>query len=217
MIQCLRAKTQDAGNLKTTKEQTVIVEEKFIRIEPANSEINYVPANNPTVVYGAWPYPAYPPNNYYQPGYVASSMFWFAAGVGMSTAWGYAWGNNDYRGGNVNIDNSRNTNINRNIDRGKYTCQLPSGGRGNWQHNPEHPKAFPIVTKELRRSLTARAPMTRLNHASSFVDEQNNEGKISVEEILATVAPAKGKGWAAVAEWLIAPARANWVAGVARE
>lgn len=139
-IQSLRAKAQAAGNLKTTKEQTVIVEEKIIRIEPASPQVIYVPAYNPTVVYGAWPYPAHPPYYYYPPGYVASSAFWFAAGVGMSAAWGYAWGHNDYHGGNVNIDNSRNTNINRNIDRGKYSSQLPSGGRGNWQHNPEHRK-----------------------------------------------------------------------------
>ena len=60
-IQSLRAKAQASGNLKTTKEQTVIVEEKIIKIEPANPQVIYVPTYNPTVVYGAWPYPAYPP------------------------------------------------------------------------------------------------------------------------------------------------------------
>ena len=73
-IQSLRAKAQASGNLKTTKEQTVIVEEKIIKIEPANPQVIYVPSYNPTVVYGAWPYPAYPPYSYYPPGYVASSM-----------------------------------------------------------------------------------------------------------------------------------------------
>ncbi|HMF50189.1 MAG TPA: DUF3300 domain-containing protein, partial [Candidatus Saccharimonadales bacterium] len=82
-VQSLRAKAQAAGNLKTTKEQTVIVEQKIIRIEPASPQVIYVPAYNPTVVYGAWPYPAYPPY-YYPPGYVAArSAFWFAAGVGL--------------------------------------------------------------------------------------------------------------------------------------
>src|SRR6266540_4329282 len=119
-IQSLRAKAQASGNLKTTNEQTVIVEEKIIKIEPANPQVVYVPSYNPTVVYGAWPYPAYPPYTYYPPGYVASSMMAFGAGMAMGAAWGYAWGNNDYNGGNVKIDNSRNTNINNNIDRGKY-------------------------------------------------------------------------------------------------
>lgn len=139
-IQSLRAKAQASGNLNTTKEQTVIVEEKIIKIEPANPEVIYVPTYNPTVVYGAWPYPAYPPYYYYPPGYMAGSAFWFAAGVGLGAAWGYAWGGANWGGGNVDIDVDRNFNSNRNIDRGKYASQLPSGGRGNWQHNPEHRK-----------------------------------------------------------------------------
>ena len=139
-IQSLRAKAQAAGNLKTTKEQTVIVEEKIIKIEPVNPQVIYVPTYNPTVVYGAWPYPAYPPYSYYPPGYVASSMMWFGAGMAMGAAWGYAWGNSNWHGGDVNINNSRNTNINNNIDRSKYAKQQPSGGQGKWQHNAEHRK-----------------------------------------------------------------------------
>jgi len=143
-IQSLRAKAQASGNLKTTKEQTVVVEEKIIKIEPANPQVIYVPTYNPTVVYGAWPYPAYPPYYYYPPGYVAGSAFWFAAGVGMGMAWGYAWGNCNWHGGDVDIDVNRNFNSNRNIDRGKYAQNLPSrggqAGRGQWQHNPEHRK-----------------------------------------------------------------------------
>jgi hypothetical protein len=144
-IQSLRAKAQAAGNLKTTKEQTVIVEEKIIKIEPANPQVIYVPTYNPTVVYGAWPYPAYPPYYYYPPGYVASSMMWFGAGMALgaafSGAWGYGWGNCDYHGGSVKIDNSRNFNFSgNNIDRGKYANQLPAGGKGDFRHNPEHRK-----------------------------------------------------------------------------
>src|SRR5688572_2310860 len=143
-IQGLRAKAQAAGNLKTTKEQTVIVEEKIIKIEPANPQVIYVPTYNPTVVYGAWPYPAYPPYYYYPPGYVASSMMMFGAGMAMGAAWGYAWGNSNWGGGDVDIDVNRNFNSNRNIDRGKYAQNLPSrggqAGRGQWQHNAEHRK-----------------------------------------------------------------------------
>ena len=71
-IQRLRSKAQAQGNLKTTKEQTVIVEQPVsveqpaaqttvIKIEPTNPQVVYVPTYNPTVVYGAWPYPTYPP------------------------------------------------------------------------------------------------------------------------------------------------------------
>ncbi|HEU4345359.1 MAG TPA: DUF3300 domain-containing protein [Candidatus Binatia bacterium] len=145
-IQSLRAKAQASGNLQTTKEQTVIVEEKIIKIEPANPQVVYVPTYNPTVVYGAWPYPAYPPYYYYPPGYVASSMMWFGAGVAMGAAWGYAWGNCNWHGGDVDVDVDRNTNINRNINRDQAKQKLQERGQvnqrgqGKWQHNPEHRK-----------------------------------------------------------------------------
>jgi Protein of unknown function (DUF3300) len=145
-IQKLRAKAQASGNLKTTEEQTVIVEEKIIKIEPANPQVVYVPTYNPTVVYGAWPYPAYPPYYYYPPGYVASSMFAFGAGVAMSAAWGYAWGSCNWGGGDVDVDVNRNTNINNNINRDQAKQklqergQLNQKGQGKWQHNPEHRK-----------------------------------------------------------------------------
>lgn len=145
-IQSLRAKAQASGNLKTTKEQTVIVEEKIIKIEPANPQVVYVPTYNPTVVYGAWPYPAYPPYSYYPPGYVAGSMFAFGAGVAMGAAWGYAWGNSNWGGGNVDVDVNRNTNINNNINRDQAKQKMQERGQGNqrgqgnFQHNPEHRK-----------------------------------------------------------------------------
>ncbi len=123
-IQSLRAKAQAAGNLKTTKEQTVIVEQKIIKIEPASPQVIYVPTYNPTVVYGVWAYPAYPPYYYYPPGYVATTAaFSFAAGVAMGAAGGYAWGNTNWSGGDVHINNSQNININNNINRQNYNSQ----------------------------------------------------------------------------------------------
>src|SRR5882672_10709161 len=145
-IQSLRAKAQAAGNLKTTKEQTVIVEEKIIKIESASPQVVYVPTYNPTVVYGAWPYPTYPPYSYYPPGYVATSMFAFGAGVAMGAAWGYAWGNSNWGGGNVDVDVNRNTNINNNINRDQAKQkmqergQINQKGQGKWQHSPENRK-----------------------------------------------------------------------------
>jgi hypothetical protein len=145
-IQSLRAKAQAAGNLKSTKEQNVIVEEKIIKIESTSPQVVYVPTYNPTVVYGAWPYPAYPPYYYYPPGYVATSMFAFGAGVAMGAAWGYAWGNCNWGGGDVDVDVNRNTNINNNINRDQAKQKLQDRGQvnqkgqGKWQHNPENRK-----------------------------------------------------------------------------
>jgi Protein of unknown function (DUF3300) len=145
-VQALRAKAQAAGNLASTKEQNVIVEEKIIKIESTSPQVVYVPTYNPTVVYGAWPYPASPPYYYYPPGYVASSAMWFGAGVAMGAAWGYAWGNANWNGGDVDIDVDRNTNINRNINRDQAKQKLQERGQvnqkgqGKWQHNPENRK-----------------------------------------------------------------------------
>ncbi len=54
-VQKLRAKAEAEGNLKTTKEQKVVVEKEtqIIVIESASPKVVYVPTYNPTVVYGA--------------------------------------------------------------------------------------------------------------------------------------------------------------------
>ena len=138
-IQRLRFRAQEAGNLNTTKEQKVVVQEKVIVIEPANPQVVYVPTYNPTVVYGAWPYPAYPPYYYYPPGYVASTAFFsFATGVALGAAWGYAWGGCNWHSHKVTYNYNQNININRNINRDRYVTNLPAGGRGDWRHNPQH-------------------------------------------------------------------------------
>ena len=144
-VQKLRAKAEAEGNLKTTKEQKVVVEKETqtIVIESASPEVVYVPTYNPTVVYGTWPYPAYPPYYYYPPGYAAgAALFSFGVGVAVGAAWGYAWGNCNWRGGDVNVNVNRNTNFNNNIDRSKYQNKVSNreGGRGSWKHNPEHRK-----------------------------------------------------------------------------
>ena len=142
-VQGLRAKALEAGNLKDTKEQKVVVEKdpQVIVIQQASPEVIYVPSYNPTVVYGAWAYPAYPPYPVYAYPY-GGAAFTFAAGVAVGAAWGYAWGNCNWHGGDVNINYNQNTNINKNIDRGKYAQQQPGrggqSGSGKWQHDASH-------------------------------------------------------------------------------
>ncbi len=146
-VQKLRKKAQEEDNLKTTKEQVVKVEQETIIIESSNPQVIYVPSYDPVVVYGAWPYPAYPPYYYYPPGYVpGSALFAFGMGVACGAAWGYAWGDCDWHGGDIDIDIDRNLDINHNIDRDKYkdrdrqAGRLDQNGKGNWKHNPENRK-----------------------------------------------------------------------------
>src|SRR5262245_12339644 len=129
-VQRLRQKAKAEGNLESTKEQKVIVEQApptevvveqapptIIKIEPADPQVVYVPTYNPTVVYGAWPYPTYPPYSYYPPGYVpGAALFSFGMGMAVGAAlWGdcnWGWG-----GGDVDIDVNEYNNFNRNTNR----------------------------------------------------------------------------------------------------
>ena len=169
MLYSVCARKQESGNLKTTTEQKVIVEEKIIKIEPANPQVVYVPTYNPTVVYGAWPYPAYPPYPWYPPGYVATAAFSFAAGVAVGAAWGYAWGGCNWRGGNVDVDINRNVNINNtHINRQNYQANLQARGvntSGQWQHDASHRKGVAYrdnaTAQKFNRGTNAQAAQAR--------------------------------------------------------
>jgi hypothetical protein len=164
-VQRLRAKAKAEGNLKDTAEQRISVEQappptvvvqgapapppQIIVIESTSPDVVYVPTYNPTVIYGAWPYPAYPPYPpYYPPGYVAGSLISFGVGVACGAAWGHAWGHCDWGGGDVDIDVNRNANFNRNINRDDYRQNLQNragnrqgqGGQNRFQHDPGHRK-----------------------------------------------------------------------------
>ena len=143
-VQNLRARAEVSGNLKTTKEQKVEYEtvtsssgskERVIVIEQSNPEVIYVPSYDPTVVYGTWAYPSYPPYYWYPRGYVAGSVFWFATGVAVGNA---LWGRCDWRRGDVNINVNRYNNFNRTNISNK-----------NWSHNSVHRKGVPYGNRKV--------------------------------------------------------------------
>ncbi len=143
-VQRLRAKADEAGNLKSTKEQTVekqIVttesgqKETVIIVQPAEPTVIYVPAYNPTVVYGIWPYTAYPPYYYRPPGYVARGAFWFTAGVVTGRA---LWGSTNWGRGTVNI----NVNNYNRYSRTNVT-------NNQWKHNSAHRKGVPYSNRNV--------------------------------------------------------------------
>jgi len=156
-VQNLRAKAQASGNLKTTKEQVVKVEQETIIIEPASPQVIYVPAYNPTVVYGAWAYPAYPPYPVYPAGYVATTAaFSFMAGAAVGAAWGYAWGHSNWHGGEVNVNVNQNTNINNTSTGASTRTKLhpAKGARASGSMTPATAVESPTGIRELRRSTT---------------------------------------------------------------
>jgi hypothetical protein len=168
-IQSLRAKAQAAGNLKTTNEQKVVVQDKYIVIEPASPQVVYVPTYNPTVVYGAWPYPAYPPYYYYPPGYVAArSMFWWGSAVAMGAAWGYAWGSPNWSNGSVKYNYNQNININNNINRNVYANQQPANAQGNWQHNAANRKGVPYSNQSVQQRYNQASPSQQVQARQAY-------------------------------------------------
>ena len=150
-IQRLRARAADAGNLQSSKEQTVSSQgsgsDRTIVIAPANPEVIYVPAYNPNTVYGTWPYPAYPPTYYPPPpgyGYGSALLRGLMFGVGIAAAGaifgGWNWGRgNSY----VNVNVNRAVNIDRNFN-------VNNVNNGRWQHEPIH-----------RKGVAYRDPATR--------------------------------------------------------
>jgi Protein of unknown function (DUF3300) len=169
-VQRLRAKAHAEGNLKSTNEQKVSVEQAsaaaapvapapagqpapaaptppattVITIEPTNPQVVYVPTYNPTVVYGAWPYPAYPPYAYYPPGYAAATFATAAISFGVGMAVGSAlWGGCNWGRGDVDINVNRYNNFTSNVNvenaRNKLTARSTNvGGDRQWSHDPDH-------------------------------------------------------------------------------
>jgi hypothetical protein len=93
-VQKLRKRAADAGNLKSTEQQKVIVERDIIRVEPVNPQVVYVPVYDPWWVYGPWWWPAYPPYVVYPYPVgvaIAPGFIWFGAGLFVGAYWG-SWG-----------------------------------------------------------------------------------------------------------------------------
>jgi hypothetical protein len=134
--QKLRSKAAAEGTLKDTEQQKVVTEQvesqTVIKIVPTNPEVVYVPTYNPTVVYGAWPYPAYPPYAYYPPGYAytpGAALFTFAAGAAVGAA---LWGDCNWGRGDVDVNVNRYNSFNRSNVTNR-----------SWSHNAAHRGAVP--------------------------------------------------------------------------
>jgi hypothetical protein len=121
-VQRLRRQAQSKGNLQSSPQQVVRAEQQAIIIEPAQPDTVYVPSYNPTTVYGAWPYPSYPPVYLppavgYPVGTALATGLAFGAGVAITAGlWNLArpaWGGG-YGGSSVNVNVNRYNNLNAN-------------------------------------------------------------------------------------------------------
>jgi hypothetical protein len=151
-VQKLRASAQAQGTLQTTSQQRVVTDDQMIAIEPADPGVMYVPAYDPTVVYGPWWYPAYPPYPYYPVGAViAGAAIFFGVGIALGVPWGYAWGGFDWRHRHTMFNVYQNGGYNRYINRGVYATRYGSGGHGAWSHDPGHRQGVAYRDNNLAR------------------------------------------------------------------
>ena len=147
-VQTLRQRAEAAGHLKSTPEQKVTraapptgaapapsQAAPAIVIDPVDPEQFYVPVYDPGVIYGAWPYSDYQPFYWYPPGFVASNVLSFAAGVAAGAA---IWGNVDWWRRDVNINVNRYNQFNRtNI------------ANNVWRHDPGHRHGVPYANRQV--------------------------------------------------------------------
>ena len=90
-VQAMRERAEQAGNLKSTSQETVSNGGQTIVIEPADPEVVYVPEYDPWLVYGVpigiWP------GWYSYPGlYLAGPGIAFGFGFGIGFFGGFGWG-----------------------------------------------------------------------------------------------------------------------------
>jgi hypothetical protein len=195
-VQVMRNKAYDSGNLKSTEQQTIKVEntvnvqpaggataapsgsdgDQIIIIESSSPEVVYVPQYAPTAVYPGWSYPSYyypPMYPYYPPG---AGLITFGVGMAVGAAiwgncnWGGGWG-----GGDVDIDINRNNNFNRNtsINGGNRPATTGArGGKQSFQHNAAGRKGVNYGNSKVAGQYGAKAGTNRVSKGQGTASAQ---------------------------------------------
>ena len=142
-VQALRARAKQSGNLNSNDQVKVSTEQSNIIIAPANPQVIYVPQYNPTVVYGGWPYPAYPPAPVYNP---AWGLMTFGVGLAVGAA---LWSSPHWNSGSININNNNYNSFNKNVNSNNSFHSERLGDNSNWKFNPAHRGNVPFNNSEL--------------------------------------------------------------------
>jgi len=151
-VQRLRRQAEAAGNLKSNEQQKVshqaaaatpaATAPQTIIIEPADPQVVYVPSYNPSMVYGTWAYPAYPPYYYPPPPYYYPGGALLSFGIGMAVG-GALWGDLNWGHGDIDIDVDRYNNFNSNR-------QINRDGNNTWRHDAANRDGVPYRDRASR-------------------------------------------------------------------
>ena len=150
-VQRLRRSAKAARALASSAQQVVSSQDNIITVVPAVPGVVYVPVYNPTLVYGVWPWPEYPPFYFWPwPGFVIG----FGIGVPIIyPLWGwYHW---HWRHHRLDIDVHRFNQIN--FHRPPVTSDI-------WQHDPMHrdgvPYRDPVTRAHFQGPVSPEARLT---------------------------------------------------------
>ncbi|MDO6679133.1 DUF3300 domain-containing protein [Shewanella sp. 4_MG-2023] len=146
-IQTLRHQADEANSFDDMENMTITREEKQIIIEPARTEVVYVPYYDPRIVYGSWRWNAYPPVYWRYPSYVHyrpnRPIYW---GPSVYINFNYFFGAVHWSSRRVVVINHHKTRYYRKPHKIAY-----SQGSHRWKHKPAH-----------RRGVAYKAP--RVSH-----------------------------------------------------
>ena len=137
-VQSLRTKAKNAGNLSSNSQVTVVNDpQSNIIILPSNPQVVYVPTYNPMLIYGIWPWAAYPPYPMYNPAWGLMSF-----GVGMAVG-AALWSTPHWGSGSITINNNNFNNFNNRFNSAVNQRSNLIGDANTWAHNPAHRDGVP--------------------------------------------------------------------------
>jgi hypothetical protein len=144
-IQNLRQRASANGTLESTDQVRIDQEAQNISITSPDPQVVYVPYYDPTVIYGRWWWPAYPPV-YWRPwpGYFAGPRIGYVWGPGIPVGAGFFFGTFDWPRRQVNVVTVNNFYYHNTVTK-------------TWAHDPVHRRGVPYREASLRQQY-GRAP-----------------------------------------------------------
>ena len=150
-VQRLRQRALTAGRLVSFPEATVTAEEQIVSIEPSTPDLVYIPVYDPSVVYGDWPYPAFPPDTFpvFADGatVVGLGCRWLSAPI-VAPLWG--WHHLHWRRHDINIDRDRLA---------VFNVGHPPIEGDTWGHDPTHRRTVPFRDAGVRARFGGATPL----------------------------------------------------------
>ena len=195
-VQTLRQRAYAAGNLNSDTQVRVVRQVRVILVEPVNPQLVYVPYYDPTVIYGAWWWPA--PPVYWRPwaGYaparvrpgVSVGLYW---GSGVRISLGFFFGRPDWQRRSVNVVHVNNYYYNNAVVVNRSGPAHPQAGPGPWRHDPSRrgsiPYRDPAVRQqfagqqrqavEQRRDDARREPQAEIRRGPEVRDDRDGRGR----------------------------------------